>query len=210
MTNHFQENETVRMEAFSDGVFAIDITLLTFELKAPKPPEGDYTSMLLLHSLAKQWPSYIAFFLSFATIFIIWVNHHRMYNVIRQSDSRFMFFNGLHLLLVTSIPFTTSLLANYINTDAMAVASFFYMFLLAGICATLLLMWLHATKDFLLLKRPASNVRVLLVRTGLIISVVAYTSAALLSFLSPYISLAIGLGMVVYLSRLKYHRERVV
>jgi uncharacterized membrane protein len=210
MNNNFQENETVRMEAFSDGVFAIDITLLTFELKAPKHTEGDYSSLLLLQSLAKQWPSYIAFFLSFATIFIIWVNHHRMYNVIRHSDSRFMFYNGLHLLLVTSIPFTTALIANYINTEAMALASFFYMFLFSGICATLLLMWGHATKDFLLLKRPASNVRITLVRTGLLISIVAYTTAALLAFVSPYISLVIGLGMVVYLSRLKYHRERVV
>lgn len=210
MNNHFQENDTVRMEAFSDGVFAIDITLLTFELKAPKHPDGDYNSLLLLHSLAKQWPSYIAFFLSFATIFIIWVNHHRMYNVIRRSDSRFMFFNGMHLLLVTSIPFTTSLIANYVDTDAMALASFFYMILFAGICATLLLMWRHATKNYLLLKRPAGDVRVLLVRTGLIISIIAYTSAALLAFVSPYISLVIGLGMVVYLSRLKYHRERVV
>lgn len=210
MNNQFQENETVRMEAFSDGVFAIDITLLTFELKAPRHPEGDYSSLLLLQSLAKQWPSYIAFLLSFATIFIIWVNHHRMYNVIRYSDSRFMFYNGLHLLLVTSIPFTTSLLANYINTDAVAIAGFFYMFLFAGICTTLFLMWIHATKDYLLLKRPASDVRVILVRTGLLISIGAYTAAALLAFVSPYISLVIGLGMVVYLSRLKYHRERVV
>lgn len=208
--NPFQENETVRMEAFSDGVFAIDITLLTFQLKAPAHPEGDYSSLHLLHALAKQWPSYIAFFLSFATIFIIWVNHHRMYNVIRRSDSRFMYYNGALLLLVSSIPFTTSLLSNYIDTDAMAIAGFFYMFLFAGICGLLLLMWLHATKDYFLLKRPAADVRIILVRTGLLISITSYTVAALVSLLSPYLSLVIGLAMVVYLSRLKYHRERVV
>lgn len=210
MDNNFQENETVRMEAFSDGVFAIDITLLTFQLRAPAHPEGDYSSLLLLHALAKQWPSYIAFFLSFATIFIIWVNHHRMYNVIRRSDSRFMFYNGLHLLLVSTIPFTTSLMANYINTEAMAVASFFYMILFAGICGTLLLMWQHATKEYVLLKRPAADVRVQMVRMGLLISIAAYTIAALLSLLLPYVCLVISLGIVVYLSRLKYHRERVV
>lgn len=209
MTN-FQDNETSRIEAFSDGVFAIDITLLTFELKAPKYPEGDYSSLRLLLDLAQKWPAYIAFFLSFSTIFILWVNHHRMYNVIRRSDPRFMFYNGLHLLLVSTIPFTTSLLANFINTDAMAVAGFFYMFLFAGICATLFLMWAHASKDYYLLKRPAANVRVQTVRLGLLISITAYTVAALLSFLSPYISLTIALGMVVYLARLKYDRERVV
>ncbi|RYF74871.1 MAG: DUF1211 domain-containing protein [Cytophagaceae bacterium] len=208
--NPFQENETFRMETFSDGVFAIDITLLTFQLKAPEHPDGEYSSILLLHALAKQWPAYIAFSLSFATIFIIWVNHHRMYNVIRRSDSRFMFFNGAHLLLVSSIPFTTSLMANYIDTEAMALASFVYMLLFAGICGTLLLMWRHATKDYLLLKRPAADVRVILVRTGLLISISAYTVAALISFLVPYVSLVIGLALVIYLSRLKYHRERVV
>ncbi len=211
MNNTFQDNETVRIEAFSDGVFAIDITLLTFELKAPKHPEtGDYSSLLLLDSLARQWPSYVAFFLSFTTILIIWVNHHRMFNVIRHSDSRFMFYNGLLLLLTSTIPFTTSLLANYINTDAMALAGFLYMFLFAGICGVLLLMWLHATKDYHLLKRPAADVRIQLVRMGLLISLITYSVAALLAFLSPYLSLAVSLGMVVYLSRLKYHRERVV
>ncbi|MBO0933076.1 TMEM175 family protein [Fibrella aquatilis] len=210
MDNTFQENETVRMEAFSDGVFAIDITLLTFELKAPRHPDGDYSSVMLLHALFKQWPAYIAFGLSFATIFIIWVNHHRMYNVIRRSDSRFMYYNGLHLLLVSTIPFTTSLMSNYIATEAMTLAGFVYMFLFAGICATLYLMWSHATKDYLLLKRPAADVKVQTVRMGLVISIIAYVVAALASFLSPYLSLLIGFGMVVYLSRLKYHRERVV
>ena len=210
MNKNFQENETVRLETFSDGVFAIDITLLTFQLSAPKHPEGDYSSLLLLHALARQWPSYIAFLLSFATIYVLWVNHHRLYNVIHHSDSRFMYYNGLHLLLVSTIPFTTSLMANYINTDAMAVAGFFYMLLFAGICGTLLLMWFHATGDFRLLKRPAANVRTQTVRLGLVISAVAYAISAVLSLVLPYVSLLIGLAMVVYLSRLKYHRERVV
>lgn len=210
MSNNFQENETVRMEAFSDGVFAIDITLLTFELKAPRHPDGDYSSMLLLHALAKQWPAYIAFGLSFATIFIIWVNHHRMYNVIRRSDSRFMYYNGLLLLLVSTIPFTTALMSNYIATEAMTLAGFLYMSLFAGICGSLFLMWSHATKDYYLLKRPAADVKIQTVRMGLVISIITYVVAALASFLSPYLSLVIGFGMVVYLSRLKYHRELVV
>ena len=185
MNNTFQDNETVRIEAFSDGVFAIAITLLTFGLKAPDHPDGDYSSTLLLHALTKQWPTYVAFVLSFATIFIIWVNHHRMYNVIRRSDSRFIYYNGLLLLLVSVIPFTTSLMADYIATDAMTLAGFVYMLLFSGICGVLLLMWSHATKDYLLLKRPAADVKIKTVRMGLIISGIAYCVAAGTSFLSP-------------------------
>ena len=205
----FQENKTVRMETFSDGVFAIDITLLTFQLKAPslKAAKSTYT---LAIALFHQWPDYIAYLISFTTIFIIWLNHHRMYNVIRHSDSRFMFYNGLLLLLVTIVPFTTSLLADYINTPAYSLASALYLLLFAGISGALLIMWNYATDNFRLLKRPAADVRVQAIRTSFIISTAVYTVSAALSFLLPYMSLLIGLLIVVYLGRLKYHRSKVV
>ena len=205
----FQENETVRMEAFSDGVFAIDITLLTFQLKAPGPKAAMSTQHLAL-ALFHHWPDYIAYFVSFTTIFIIWLNHHRMYNVIRRSDSRFMFYNGLLLLLVSIIPFTTSLLAEYINTPAYQLSSALYMLLFAGISWTLFSMWVYATDNFRLLKRPAANVRIQSIRTSLLISAVIYTVSAGLSFLVPFLSILVGLSVVVYLARLKYHREKVV
>ncbi|GAB2600198.1 TMEM175 family protein [Spirosoma areae] len=204
-----QENETVRTETFSDGVFAIDITLLTFQLKAPSLREATSSKNLAL-ALLHQWPDYIAYFISFTTIFIIWLNHHRMYNVIQRSDVRFMFYNGLLLMLVTIIPFTTSLLADYINTPGYQLSSALYLLLFASINLTLLLMWRYATENYRLLKRPAANVRVQTVRTSYLISTITYAVAAGLSFLVPSLSILVGLVMVVYLSRLKYHREKVV
>lgn len=205
----FQENETLRMETFSDGVFAIDITLLTFQLKAPSLKAAT-SSYNLAMALLQQWPNYVAYLISFTTIFIIWLNHHRMYNVIRRSDARFMFYNGTLLMLVTIVPFTTSLLADYLNTPAHPLSSAIYMILFAGISGTLLLMWNYATDNFRLLKRPAADVRTRSVRTSLIISTVVYTVVAGLSFVVPLLSILISLVMVVYLSRLKYHREKVV
>ena len=205
----FQENETFRMETFSDGVFAIDITLLTFQLKAPALKEALSNHMLMM-ALFKQWPSYLAFLLSFSTIFIIWLNHHRMYNVIRKSDSRFMFYNGALLFLVSIIPFTTSLLADYITSPAKSVSTVLYMTLFAGISWILFLMWNYATEDFRLLKRPAADVRVRNVRTGHLVSMITYSVTAALSLLVPYLSIVVGLGMVIYLSQLKYHRDKVV
>lgn len=205
----FQENETIRIEAFSDGVLAINITLLTFELKAPAFKES-YTSVSLLMEMIRQWPTYLAFVLSFATIFVIWVNHHRMFNVIRQSDSTFLYLNGLLLFLTSLIPFLNNVLATYISTSATELAAGLTMLLFGAITGVFYLMWNHAVRDYHLLKRPAANVRVQGVRSGLIISMIIYGSAALLATVLPLVSIVIGLVMVVYLSRLKYHREKTV
>ena len=206
---NFQESETVRMEAFSDGVLAINITLLAFDLKAPAFKES-YTSVSLFLEMARQWPAYLAFVLSFATIFVIWVNHHRMFNVIRRSDSTFLYLNGLLLFLTSTIPFLNNILAKYISTSATELAAGLTMLLFGFIAGVLYLMWNHATTDYHLLKRPAADVRVQTVKSGLVISMAIYGASALLACVLPLVSILIGLLMVVYLSRLKYHREKVV
>lgn len=206
---NFQENETVRMEAFSDAVLAINITLLAFELKAPAFKES-YTSFSLLLAMLRQWPAYLAFVLSFTTIFVIWVNHHRMFNVIQRSDAKFLYLNGLLLFLTSTIPFLNNVLAKYISTSATELAAGLTMLLFGAIVGVFYLMWNHATVDYHLLKRPAGDVRVQTVRSGFIISMTIYGASALLATVLPLVSIAIGLLMVVYLSRLKYHREKVV
>jgi uncharacterized membrane protein len=208
-STNFQENETVRIEAFSDGVFAIAITLLTLELKAPDL-HNDFTGSTLFHELLLRWPSYLAFFLSFATIFIIWVNHHRMYSVIQRADARFIYLNGGLLLLVSVIPFTTSVLAKYVQTSATQVSAALYMLLLAGVAFAFWLMWNYATRDYLLLKRPAADVLIEPVKTRFLIAIGVYSASAALAFVLPYLSIAVGLAMVVYLAELKYHRQKTV
>lgn len=205
----FQENETVRIETFSDSVLAINITLLMFELKAPEFKES-YNSWTLFLAMLRQWPAYMAFLLSFSTIFVIWVNHHRMFNIIRRSDARFMYYNGLLLFLTSLIPFTTNVLAKYSTTSATELSAGLSMALFGAITGTLFLMWNHATRDYHLLKRPSADVRVRLVRNGLLIITGVYGLSALVALLLPSLSLLIGMFMVVYLSQLKYHRQKVV
>jgi len=107
--DHPGARETGRVEAFSDGVFAIAVTLLVLDLKVPKP--GDLGGESLLSALARQWPAFLAYLTSFATILVMWVNHHKMFNHIRRTDDRFLFLNGLLLLFVTFVPFPTALVA---------------------------------------------------------------------------------------------------
>jgi uncharacterized membrane protein len=71
--------ETSRVEAFSDGVFAIAITLLILEVKVPAAGSGG-----LSQQLVRQWPSYVSFFISFAFIGIMWINHHRLFTHIAR------------------------------------------------------------------------------------------------------------------------------
>ena len=104
--------EKGRLEAFSDGVIAIAITLLVLEIKVPVPADG---GAYLAGQLAHQWPSYAAYVVSFLTIGIIWINHHATIRRIRAADHTLLVFNLLLLLVVGVLPWTTALLAEYLR-----------------------------------------------------------------------------------------------
>src|SRR3954447_15493560 len=103
-----------RLEAFSDGVFAIAITLLVLEIKVP--PSGGAEA--LAHGLWELWPSYVGFAVSFITIGIIWVNHHVVLTTIESVDRALLFKNLLLLLTVSFIPFPTAVMAEYLRADS--------------------------------------------------------------------------------------------
>lgn len=132
-----QDNkETQRIETFSDGVFSIIITLLVLELKIPEI--GNEVDLKIF--LVKQWPSYIAFFSSFFTILILWINHYALFLLIQNADNKFIYINGILLFLVSITLFTTALVARYINTDEASLVMFIYalQFLLCNIVFNIL------------------------------------------------------------------------
>ncbi len=118
-----EEKETGRIEAFSDGVLAIAITLLALELKVPISDAKDFD---LIQALLNQWPVYFAFLLSFLFILVIWINHRRLFIVIRRADNNLLILNGLLLCGITLIPFATELLAEYLQHPSQNVAAFVY------------------------------------------------------------------------------------
>ena len=76
----------------------------------------------LAEALWAGWPSYLTFVLSFATILIMWIYHHRLFQAVRRAETVLLFSNGLLLLLVTAVPFPTALVAAYLTTPAAPVA----------------------------------------------------------------------------------------
>src|SRR5437867_2437894 len=109
-----------RVEAFSDGVFAIAITLLILEIRVPHGDHGLWEGLLAL------WPSYIAFLMSFIVILIMWVNHHELLRMVRRVNYPFLFANGFLLLTVTFVPFPTAVLAANLATPEAKTAVAFY------------------------------------------------------------------------------------
>ena len=139
-----EEKTTGRIEAFSDGVFAVAITLLALDIKVP-PPNDAHAGLSLTQKLLHQWPTYLAFLTSFLTILIMWINHHRVFSLIQRTDNRFMIYNGLLLLCVTVFPFSTSLLTAYMRHHDANTAATVY----AGTCLAMAtcfnLVWRYAS-----------------------------------------------------------------
>ena len=121
------EKETGRLEAFSDGVFAIAMTLLVLELKVPHATaDGEISASALGGRLLREWPSYLALITSFFTVLIIWVHHHILFKLVRKVDAKLLFANGFLLLLVSMVPFPTAVVAEYLATPAAPAACEFY------------------------------------------------------------------------------------
>nr|HEV7954689.1 TMEM175 family protein [Candidatus Acidoferrales bacterium] len=111
---HDEGKGTARLEAFSDGVFSIAITLLAFNLQVPHV-ESNSAKWALAGALLQKWPSYLGFVTSFFTVLIMWMNHHAVIKHIHKISARILFANGILLMFTTAVPFVTGLLSEYLN-----------------------------------------------------------------------------------------------
>jgi len=129
-----------RLESFSDGVFAVAITLLALNLTVEGPGHGS-----LLYQLGHHWPSFVAYVISFFTIGIIWVNHHALIANIAVVNRTLMYVNLLLLVIIVAIPFVTATMAAYLTAggqDAhIAAALYAGTFELMGLAFTGVLEW---------------------------------------------------------------------
>ena len=141
------EKNTNRLEAFSDGVFAVAITLLVLNIKfSGLDSHGNLLDdQHLWNILHDQWPLLVAYVTSFATIGIMWINHHRLFTHIKRTDTGLLLLNLLLLLIIVFIPVPTALLSEYIVLPNDHVAAIIYSGtnVLLAICFNLL--WRYAS-----------------------------------------------------------------
>lgn len=149
-------SEINRIEAFSDGIFAISATLLILEVKIPSQSTANINGLAIV--LINLWPSYLAYIISFVTILVFWIHHHWIFSLMQRSDHTLVYWNGTLLLVVTFIPFPTGLLAEYLLHPQSKIAASIYTgnFLLVSLAFHGL--WRHISKDKRLLSLEASLV----------------------------------------------------
>jgi uncharacterized membrane protein len=125
------EMSTDRIQAFSDGVFSIVMTLLVLEIHVPDVT-GPNVCVELARNLVAMMPKFFSYALSFAIVCIWWVAHHHLYDVLRKSDRGLLWFNGLFLFWLAFVPFPTALLGDY-PKERIAVIWYGAVMLLAGL-----------------------------------------------------------------------------
>jgi len=187
---------TSRLEAFSDGVFAIAATLLVLELHVPPVGSGPLFALL-----AAQWPAYAGYVVSFLTIGIIWVNHHAMFALVRRVDRPLLFLNLVLLLFIAVIPFPTAVVGQWItdSQDApVAAALLGVVFLSMGLAFGAI--WLYAVGHHELALEGTDPTLARSAIPRFTIGNLAYLMGIGLAFVSPLASLLLyGLVAVYYI-----------
>ncbi|MFI2642331.1 TMEM175 family protein [Streptomyces sp. NPDC018610] len=194
----FSRSETTRAEAFSDGVFAIAVTLLVLNLADPPHRPGG-----LGRALLAQWPAYLGYLASFGYVAVIWLNHHQAFVRIRTMD-RGLHAANLFLLLTTgALSFPTAVVADALQADLTDADARVAVALYAGLAATMCLSWVALYRQ--LARRPEllhPDVEDAYVRHGRIRSwtgALAYTAAGLLGvFVAPLLAIAVFVALPVF------------
>jgi TMEM175 potassium channel family protein len=193
-----------RLEAFSDGVFAIAITLLVLELAVPAGAEDD-----LLDAFLDQWPSYLAYVVSFSTIGAIWLAHNGITDYLERTDSGFVRLNLLLLMVVSFLPFPTRLLGEHIGEDdPERVAVTIYGLTLLAASSLVSVLWRYAVNERLV--RPdADDEDVQLLTKRLTPGLAAYAIIIVLGLFLPVVAvfayLAVALFFIVPVRLIRQH-----
>ncbi|HEX2741378.1 MAG TPA: TMEM175 family protein [Rubrobacter sp.] len=192
-TSGGQDGNTGRIEAFSDGVFAIAITLLIIEIGVPHA-EGTES---LFEKLVELWPSYLGYAISFLVIGTVWANHHNRFRLISRSDHVLLFLNILFLMCVAFVPFPTALLAEYIREEEHRITAVaVYSGTLAVTAVFFTLLWLYAAGNYRLIDRSVDPSLLRAMTRRFVLGMLLYV----LAFAIAFVSAATSLTLIVILA----------
>lgn len=195
------ETDTARLEALSDGVFAVAITLLVLNLTVPLIGDLQQQKQSLLDFLLQQWRDYLAYVISFLLVLIIWTNHHTLFRYIRRSDHTLLLLNGLLLFFISLVPFITRLLAVYLQSpkgvdQLTAVLVYNGEYVLISVAFNLL--WWYAVRNRRLLDETVHPRHTQALSDDYRYGVPLYLVAFALAFFSVWLSLAMNVGLALF------------
>jgi uncharacterized membrane protein len=186
--------ETGRLETFADGVFAIAITLLVLAIRLPGPDDP------LAPALLQQWPEFAAYIVSFLTIGIMWVQHHRLFTLIRRSNPTFAMINVIFLMFIAFVPYPTAVLAQRLGsgTDELE-ATLLYGGTMTAIAVLFNAIWRYASAHGgHLLSAELTEAGRKAEARGYRYGVPIYLLITVLAFIDPRLSLVGFLGFAAY------------
>ena len=189
------DRETGRIEAFSDGVFAVAITLLVLNIQPPHLSVGDSE---LLNYVGGQWPMLLAFVSSFATIGVMWMNHHKLFTLIKRTDNVLLALNLLLLLVIIFIPYPTALLAQqYSEHPEGHVAALLYTGtnVILAICFNLL--WRYASHHNRLLDQKSDPIDVQGVSRQYILGPIIQLLIFVVAWINVPVAIVLNLAMAL-------------
>ncbi|MFK4082575.1 TMEM175 family protein [Kribbella sp. NPDC020789] len=176
--------KTSRLEAFSDGVFAIAITLLIIEIKVPEDTAE------LLHQLGELWPSYLGYVISFLVIGLVWANHHAMFDHIVVADRMLLFLNTTLLLLVAFIPFSAGVLASALrNGESERTAVVLYGVVLVAGGLPFNAIWEYARRGHRLLSDSITPAQARTISRRFLLGPVLYGAGTALGAIQPVLGI---------------------
>ena len=185
--------ETARVEAFSDGVFAIAVTLLILNVSV------HHSGGSLGHDLLRLWPSYLAYGVSFVTIGIMWVNHHTIFRHIERADRPFLLINLMLLMCIAFVPFPTGVAAEFARSDeSRRAAALLYGITLTTTAVFFNSLWLYASRGGRLLVADADRREVSGITRSYIPGAPMYATATLIAFADSRASLILFAAIAVF------------
>jgi uncharacterized membrane protein len=183
-------NDTTRLETFSDGVFAIAATLLILDVKLSG-------SGSVAHQLVHAWPSYAAYAISFATLGIVWVNHHTVFSQIGRTDRTFLFINVAFLMVIAFSPFPTRVLAEHLREGSKAAAfAYGLTFTVMAVCYGAL--WFYAAVGRRLIAPEADQRTVSGISRSFAPGSAIYLLATLSSLISAWLAVALYAAIALF------------
>lgn len=191
---NFGNFSRTRIEAFSDGIFAIVVTLLVLEIKLPHLHE--VTNGEFLHSFSEIIPKIISWVNSFLVVCVIWMNHHRLMDMFKRVDAGIFWFNNILLMFISFIPFPTAILGEYTKLEY-AVAFYGFCLSLMGLGFIMLRLYVHKKPELL-----SDGVELETFKKGtkasFLYGFMLYFIGALVSFINPWAAFAVYFFIPVY------------